>query len=263
MPVTRGPIDVASMITYLHPFNERIRTMLRLDELYRRFERLVARTDALSHHAALNTLFELLELSSRAEVRADLLHELERQRQTLKAFQNDPDVAVDALSAILAEIEGAASQLQASGARSTQSLRENDWLMNIRSRSVIAGCSFQVDLPFYYAWQHRPAEERQQNIIEWAQPFAPVRECLGIVLRLLRESGSRNRVTSQNGSYQQQLGGKTYQLAEIRLDESLGAIPEFSANKYMLWVRFGRLDREFQTRPFEGNIDFELSLCSL
>ena len=71
------------MIIYLHPFNERVRTMLRLDELYRRFERLVSRNDSLSHHAALGTLFEIMELSSRAEVRADLLHELERQRQRM------------------------------------------------------------------------------------------------------------------------------------------------------------------------------------
>ena len=35
------------MIIYLHPFNERVRTMLRLDELYRRFERLVSRNDSL------------------------------------------------------------------------------------------------------------------------------------------------------------------------------------------------------------------------
>ena len=219
------------MIIYLHPFDELVRTMLRLDELYRRFERLVSRNDSLSHHAALGTLFEIMELSSRAEVRADLLHELERQRQTLASFKNDPDVAIDALSSILGEIEDAAAALQQSAGKAGQALRENDWLMNIRSRSVMAGCSFQVDLPFYYAWQ--------------------------------RESGQKSRVTSQNGSYQQQLGGKTYQLAEIHLDETLGAIPEFSANKYMLWIRFGRLDREFKTRPYEGSVDFELSLCNL
>ena len=235
------------MIIYLHPFNERVRTMLRLDELYRRFERLVSRNDSLSHHAALGTLFEIMELSSRAEVRADLLHELERQRQTLASFK----------------IEDAAAALQQSAGKAGQALRENDWLMNIRSRSVMAGCSFQVDLPFYYAWQHRPPEERREAIIEWARPFGAVRECLTIVLRLLRESGQKSRVTSQNGSYQQQLGGKTYQLAEIHLDETLGAIPEFSANKYMLWIRFGRLDREFKTRPYEGSVDFELSLCNL
>lgn len=223
----------------------------------------MARNDALSHHAALGTLFEIMELSSRAEVRSDLLHELERQRQTLLAFRDDPDVAMDALSSILGEIEDAATRLQHSSSKAGQGLRENDWLMNIRSRSVIAGCSFQVDLPFYYAWQHRPAEERREAIIEWARPFGPVRECLAIVLRLLRESGQRSRVSSQNGSYQQQLGGKTYQLAEIHLDESLGAIPEFSANKYMLWIRFGRLDREFKTRPYEGTVDFQLSLCNL
>ena len=35
------------MITYAHPFNERIRTLLRLEELFRRFERFAARADAL------------------------------------------------------------------------------------------------------------------------------------------------------------------------------------------------------------------------
>ena len=49
-----------------------------------------------------------MELSSRAEVRADLLHELERQRQTLASFKNRPECAIDALSSILGEIEDAA-----------------------------------------------------------------------------------------------------------------------------------------------------------
>ena len=110
---------------------------------------------------------------------------------------------------------------------------------------------------------HGSAESRQRDIFEWAQPFRPLHDCLNIVLRLLRESAQRSKVSTQAGSYQQQLGGKTYHLAQIRIDEKVGAVPEFSANKYMLWIRFGRLDKDFKTRPFEGNVDFELSLCNL
>jgi len=251
------------MITYAHPFNERVRTLLRLEELFRRFERFAARTDALDHHIALTTLFEILEVSSRADVKSDLLQELERQRQTLIAFKTNPSVSLDALEHILREIEEASGLLQAAPAKTGHHLRDNEWLMSVRSRSIIPGCSFQVDLPFYYAWQHSGGETRQRDIFEWAQPFRPLHDSLNIVLRLLRESAQRSKVSTQAGSYQQQLGGKTYHLAQIKIDEKVGAVPEFSANKYMLWIRFGRLDREFKTRPFEGNVDFELSLCNL
>lgn len=251
------------MITYAHPFNERIRTLLRLEELFRRFERFAARADSLDHHIALTTLFEILEVSSRADVKSDLLQELERQRQTLIAFKSNPSVSLDALERILGEIAEASALLHAAPAKTGNHLRDNEWLMSVRSRSVIPGCSFQIDLPYYYAWQHSSVETRQRDIFEWAQPFRPLHDCLNILLRLLRESAQRSHVSSQAGTYQQQLGGKVYHLAQVRIDEKADAIPEFSANKYMLWIRFGRLDREFKTRPCEGNVDFELSLCSL
>ena len=111
------------MITYAHPFNERIRTLLRLEELFRRFERFAARTDALDHHIALTTLFEILEVSSRADVKSDLLQELERQRQTLLAFKNNPSVSLDALEHILGEIEEASGLLQTAPAKTGNHLR--------------------------------------------------------------------------------------------------------------------------------------------
>ncbi|HZH07408.1 MAG TPA: cell division protein ZapD, partial [Lautropia sp.] len=139
------------MVTYAHPFNERIRTLLRLEELFRRFERFAARAEAVDHHVALTTLFEILEVSSRADVKSDLLQELERQRQTLLAFKNNPSVSNDALEHILGEIEEASRLLQAAPAKTGNHLRDNEWLMSVRSRSVMPGCSFQVDLPFSYA----------------------------------------------------------------------------------------------------------------
>ena len=117
-------------------------------------------------------------------------------------------MSLDALEHILSEIEEASAQLQVAPAKTGHHLRDNEWLMSVRSRSIIPGCSFQVDLPFYYAWQHSGVDVRQHDIFEWAQPFRPLHDCLNIVLRLLRESAQRSRVSTQAGSYQQQLGGK-------------------------------------------------------
>ena len=43
---------------------------------------------------------------------------------------------------------------------------------------------------------------------------------------------------------------------------TLGAIPEISANKYMLWVRFTMQDGDMKPKSFESDVPFELTLCN-
>ena len=93
-------------------------------------------------------------------------------------------------------------------------------------------------------------------------PFQPLRDGLRVVLRLLRESGQTSAPTAQEGNFQQVLGGKQYHLLRLRMDLLPGAIPEVSANKYHLWVRFTSQDTDLRPRPFEGDVPFELTLCN-
>ncbi len=53
------------MILYEYPFNEKIRTYLRLEHLFSRLFTLQERLDALDHHFALITLFEILNVGAR------------------------------------------------------------------------------------------------------------------------------------------------------------------------------------------------------
>jgi len=248
---------------YEYPLNERVRTLLRLEDLFDRLEFFARREHPLDHHVALGTLFEVLDVAGRADLKADLLQELERQRQTLIGFRNSPEVSQEALDRILGEIDEALGGLGAATGKSGQHLRENEWLMSIRSRMFISGGACEFDLPSYHAWQHRPAQARQHDIAGWAAPFKPMYDSVTIVLRLLRESSQRSALTAQGGSYQQPLAGKTFQMVQVRLDPALGAIPEISANKYLLWIRFTMRDRDERPRPADTDIDFELGLCNL
>ena len=252
------------LILYEYPLNERIRTLLRLEDLFERLEFFARREHPLDHHVAITTLFDILDAAGRADLKSDLLQELDRQRQALSHFRGSPDVSQDALDDILGQIDEAWAALGAMTGKTGQHLRDNEWLMSIRSRAIIAGGACEFDLPSYFAWQHRPAEVRQRDISAWAAPFLPIYDSLSIVLRLLRESAQRSRLSAQAGSgYQQQLGGKTYQMVQVRLDPATGAIPEISANKYLLWIRFTSQDGDLRPRPFEGSVEFELSLCNL
>lgn len=252
------------MILYEYPLNERIRTLLRLEDLFERLEFFAQRDHPLDHHVAITTLFDLLDAAGRADLKSDLLQELDRQRQALAQFRSRADVSQEALDGILGQIDDTWTALGALTGKTGQHLRDNEWLMSIRSRTIIAGGACEFDLPSYFAWQHRAPEARRNDIAGWAAPFMPIRDSLAIVLRLLRESAQRSRHIAQpNGGYQQPLGGRTFQMVQVRLDPATGAIPEISANKYLLWIRFTAQDGDLRPRPFEGSVDFELSLCNL
>ena len=251
------------MILYEYPLNERIRTLLRLEDLFARLEHFATQAGPLEHHVALTTLFEILEVSARADLKSDLLQELERQRQTLLAFRDNPAVSSEVLAAVLDQIDQALHSLSSAAGKTGQHLRDNEWLMSIRNRAGIAGGTCEFDLPSYHAWQHRDSQSRQRDMAGWIAPFGPLRESLAIVLRLLRESAQGSIVSTQQGNYQQALGGKPFHMLQIRVDAATGAIPEISANKYMLWIRFTMQGGDLRPRPFEGTVEFELSLCTL
>ena len=59
------------------------------------------------------------------------------------------------------------------------------------------------------------------------------------------------------------LGGKLAHLVRIRLPENSQYIPETSANKYALNVRFTMFGSEPRPRLTEADVDFELTFCNL
>ena len=61
------------MITYEYPFNERIRTLLRLEDLFEKATYFIQQGGAREHHACLLSLFEILEVAGRADLKLDLI----------------------------------------------------------------------------------------------------------------------------------------------------------------------------------------------
>ncbi len=251
------------MITYEYPLSERIRTLLRLESLFDRAQYFVASDDAMAHHVALLTLFEILEVAGRADLKFDLVQELERQRQTLLSFRNNPEISEEALSGALYEIEQAGAQMLAMHGKIGQYLRENEWLMAIKNRAAIPGGVCEFDLPAYHYWLHRDVEQRRSGLAGWLAPILPISAGLSIVLRLLRASGRPERQLAASGAYQLMLAGRTAQMLRLRVPRGEPYIPEISANKYALNIRFTTPDGDLRPRPAEVDVAFELTFCNL
>ena len=251
------------MITYEYPLNERIRTLLRLEDLYDRVRHFLAEGDPHCHHACLTGTFEILEVASRADLKSDLLQELDRQRTFLEALRNNPAISEEKLNEVLREIDAAFANLHATSGKTGQALRENEWLMAIKQRVGIPGGTSEFDLPSYHHWLHHDAARRRADLEAWLKPLLPIHAALSIVLRVLRESGRSVSLIAFQGVYQQTPAEKPAQMLRLSLQDDLACVPEISANKYALNVRFLLPEGVQKSRVYEHDVPFELAFCNL
>jgi len=251
------------VIDYEFPLNEKVRTLLRLESLFARMAHYTGLDQSMDHHAALLTLFEILEVASRADLKSELLQELERQKRALSVLHNNPAISQDALDAILAEIDVISADILAMTGKIGQHLRENEWLMGIKQRAVMPGGTCEFDLPSYHYWQKQDAGLRRENLQAWLAPLLPLHAGLKIVLRLLRESGKAFHFTAHQGAFQQMQGGRTAQMLRVSLSSDLACLPEVGANKYAINIRFIAADYAAKTTLFEQDVPFDLTFCSL
>ncbi|MES2281278.1 MAG: cell division protein ZapD [Pseudomonadota bacterium] len=251
------------MILYEYPFNERIRTYLRLEHLFHRLGELAARDTPTDHHYAITTIFEVMDVAARADLKMDVLKDLEKQKQILNSYRGNPAIAETVLDEVTAQLEGCFSALNGLAGKAGQTLTENDWLMSIRSRVGIPGGTCEFDLPAYFAWQHFDAATRQQDLQRWISTLVPLAESIRLLLQLLRDSGAAQKVMASSGQYQQNLPqGRTFQLLRLRMDPSLGLIPEISGNRLMVSVRLMRHEGDDRLHASTDDASFELTLCS-
>ena len=255
--------ESSSVIIYEYPFNERIRTYLRLEHLFLRLADLVSRQDPLDHHYALITIFEVMDVGARADLKSDVLKDLEKQKQILTSYRGNPAIAQTVLDEVIQKLEQCFTQLNGLVGKVGNSLTENEWLMGIRSRVGIPGGTCEFDLPAYFAWQHETGAKRQEDLSKWIAPLSPLADSIHVLLKLLRDSGVAQKVIANGGHFQQNLPqGRTFQLLRLALDPAAGLIPEISGHRLMVSIRLMLADADGRMQSSTADQTLELTLCS-
>jgi cell division protein ZapD len=251
------------VILYEYPFNERVRTYLRLEHLFTRLSDLMARTDALDHHFAIQTIFEIMDVAARADMKSDVLKDIDRHRAQLNSYRGNPAISERVLDEIMAQLDASFAELSGATGKTGQSLTENDWLMAIRSRIGIPAGTCEFDLPGYFHWQHQPPQQRQSDLNRWTRSLVPLAEAIALLMKMMRDSGSPHKVVAPAGQFQQNLPqGRTYQLLRLAIDPRMELVPEISGNRLMVSVRLLRLGTDERLHPTSDDASFELTLCA-
>ena len=250
------------MILYEYPCNERVRALLRVEHLFDRLFFFADSSEVRHHQIAVATLFDLLDICDRTDIRGAVLQDLERLRSSLMALRQHPGVDEARLTDMLDELQETATELGGCG-RIAQELRENEWLSGLRGRLTVPGGSSQVDSPSYYSWQIQSSDVRSKDMTQWVRPFLPLYKGIALILRSLRDSGDAVDLVASQGAYQEMLGGKVFQLLRVWVAPESGIFPEMSANKYVIWIRFSGQEGKNKPQPISSDVSFRLARCNI
>jgi cell division protein ZapD len=249
------------VILYEHPFNERVRTYLRLEHLFQRFDELTTRDRPVDNHFALVTLFELVEAGGRTDLKSDILKDLERHKQMFNGLRGNPSVSEEALDQLLQQLDRCFDAMNSAVGKIGQSVTDNEWLASLRNRVAIPGGTCCFDLPAYHAWQQQSADLRRTDIVRWAEGFQPMSASVKLLLTLMRDTGNTQKMMAIGGQFQQSLAQGKFQLMRVAIDPALGLIPEISGNRLMIWVRMMRQDGDGRLQTNTDDVPFEMALC--
>ncbi|WP_126453540.1 cell division protein ZapD [Sulfuriflexus mobilis] len=252
-------------ICYEQPLNERIRTFLRLEHLFLQ-ARYWLDGDSIWHsRAVLDTLFDIQNVFGRADLRSELIKELERHAANLGKLINNPNVDNAALNTVLDELDVLIDRLHSINGQPGQKLRNNDFLSSIRQRSSIAGGDCAFDLPAYHQWLQYPVAHRTANLNQWMSEFDSIRDAVFMILSLIRDSATASPHVAEAGFYQQSLDTNVaYQLIRVMVPAEQVCFAEISAGKHRFTLRFMQNDAlESRARQCEDDIHFHLACCVL
>ena len=245
------------------PLTERMRTFLRIELLHRQACFHSQDATELGTRAAISSLLEILTILSRADVRADVVKELERQEKILVSFARRPGVDPARLHGFVDELHALQEDLANCSPKFIAPLKECDFLNNIKHRSSIPGGTCMFDLPDYAYWLRLPYEERLKQFQAWLEIIRPICDAVIQVLWLIREANEPDEQLAVQGMYQHDMeSGAEPNLVRVLLAAEEGFYPEISAGKHRFTVRFvkwqGTKERPAQV---ERDVRFLLALC--
>ncbi len=255
---------MSKLVVYEQPLNERIRTFVRLEFLFRQAAHRLRGTSVWDSRTTLASLMDILEVLSRADMKTELLKELERHQLGLARLRDVAGVDRERLEQILDDLALHQQRLHTSKVALAQPLRDNEFLASIRQRSNVPGGTCDVDLPGYHHWLQHDAQSRIEQLGAWYSSLDEIRLPVELLLSLVRESSRPSQQHAEGGFYQQALDtGVSYQMIRVGLPAGLPYFAEISGGRHRFSVRFMQPQDGARPRQVDADVDFQLTCCAL
>jgi cell division protein ZapD len=255
---------VATTLTFEHPLNERARTQMRLEHLFEKLAYLQPQDNPWASRALVETLLDIATISSRADIKTELIKELDRQAATLERVRDKPGVSRKALEGFLAEINTAVEGLRNLERPIGQRIRENEFLKGVAQRGSLPGGTCGFDLPSTITGWPGPCASvtvRSPSGPRTWRPSEPPSTCCSTSFAA---AAPRAGSWPTKGLYQESLESPApAQLIRIAVEADPSLFPEISGHKNRFAIRFLRGGVEEAPEPIRDDLEFSLTCCVL
>ncbi len=253
--------QVENAIIYEQPLNERMRTFMRLEQLFKQTAYSLRGFSIWDSRACLNGLINILDILSRGDLKNEILKELERLQSSLAALQEVQGVDREQLNSILNQIENAQHDIHDLNGQFGQQLREHELISSLRQRSTITGGDCNFDLPAYHYWLSQEPDKRIHELEAWFDSLDELQKPIILMLAILRQSVEPVELSAESGFYQHNLNPDTpVQILRIILPQDATVFPEISAGKHRFSIRF--LIPQGSDRPVQTDDTVTFGFCS-
>jgi len=252
------------VLVFEQPLNERMRTFLRLDFLYNQALYHNEMASPWGSRAAMSSLIDILSLTTRGEVRSEVLKELESHLTALNEFQTNPGVDAQRLKSLVGNLVRLRTDLMNAGSAFLQPLRDSEFVNAVKLRTAIPGGTCEFDLPDFYFWLSQPDDQRMRTFNQWLSLLRPLCDAIAELLWLTRQNGRTRSEVAKGGTFSITFDrDNPLQLLRISLPAVAGLYPEISGSHHRCSVRFLTW-HGLATRPTQAETDvpFTLSCCS-
>lgn len=251
-------------IFYEQPINERMRSFLRLEHLFKQAAYTLRGYSIWDSRSTLTCITSVLDLLSRNDLKTELLKELERQEKTLSSLSNLAGVDKEQLKNILKQIETAQQNILDFTGQLGQDIREHELLNSLRQRSSVVGGTCNFDLPYLHYWLQQPPEQRIEQLENWITKLEIISQPISLILDITRESSSPIKTLADKGFYQQNIDTNSpVQLIRVGLPQDSEYFPEISAGKQRFSIRFMLQQDGGRAIQAVDDVTFQLICCSL
>ncbi|GBU09412.1 cell division protein ZapD [Gammaproteobacteria bacterium] len=208
------------MTNYLHPLNERIRLIMRLNYLFKNIltAEQASKTDEAAFFIGLESLVYLLNIGSRYDLNSETLKELDRIYLTVKD-QNIAEI-----------IKLFHSKLK----QNFFTLKQDDFLNILKQKLNLAGPAYRADFPLLINWLSPSSTIRDQDLARWKNLLEPYIQANTAIVKHYKDLSIPQTLIFEAGFCLVSLPKSTC-FIELMLPHN--DYPEFSGNQQRMSIR--------------------------
>jgi len=251
-------------LIYEFPLNEKMRTLLRLEQQFKRFRDSLIHSQAYDAHTAVTTLVEIYKLLEYSAADKILLEEQLKYYQNLERLAETPSVDTVALHNVLFKLKESTEALQNFNF-SKITFMQQELFKSYSNRMPLPGGTMCFDTPLLHYWLQQSTSQHQEYCGSWVAELQPVENGILLLLHLIRQCHFPTKEIAKYGQFSRNLKHSgDIQLIKIEYNNDLAVYPKISGDKHLANIQFfdAVLEQKIHKTTHQ-DIPFELTLCSL